>query len=66
MYETLMQWMILLRAFLVIFITFILLKTCNAVALKYLFLLVFSVGTKDPKIQLCDMKSGSRIQVLQG
>uniref|UniRef100_A0A674AIR4 DNA excision repair protein ERCC-8 n=1 Tax=Salmo trutta TaxID=8032 RepID=A0A674AIR4_SALTR len=27
---------------------------------------VFSVGTKDQKVQLCDLKSGSRIQVLQG
>ncbi|XP_040050837.1 DNA excision repair protein ERCC-8 isoform X2 [Gasterosteus aculeatus] len=27
---------------------------------------LIAVGTKDPKIHLCDLKSGSRIQVLQG
>ncbi|XP_067087079.1 DNA excision repair protein ERCC-8 isoform X1 [Osmerus mordax] len=27
---------------------------------------LIAVGTKDPKIQLCDLKSGSRIHVLQG
>ncbi|KAK3540419.1 hypothetical protein QTP70_030970 [Hemibagrus guttatus] len=27
---------------------------------------LIAVGTKDPKVQLCDLKSGSRIHVLQG
>ncbi|XP_016084410.1 DNA excision repair protein ERCC-8 isoform X1 [Sinocyclocheilus grahami] len=27
---------------------------------------VLAVGTKDPKVQLCDLKSGSRIHILQG
>ncbi|KAG5280707.1 hypothetical protein AALO_G00063110 [Alosa alosa] len=27
---------------------------------------LIAVGTKDPKVQLCDIKSGSRIHVLQG
>lgn len=34
--------------------------------LNYLSVSAFSVGTKNPKIQLCDLKSGSRIHVLQG
>lgn len=36
------------------------------VSLNYLFVFLFLVGTKNPKIQLCDLKSGSRIHVLQG
>ncbi|XP_022518350.2 DNA excision repair protein ERCC-8 isoform X2 [Astyanax mexicanus] len=27
---------------------------------------LIAVGTKDPKVQLCDLKSGSRIHILQG
>ncbi|KTF98444.1 hypothetical protein cypCar_00002104, partial [Cyprinus carpio] len=27
---------------------------------------VLAVGTKDPKVQLCDLKSGWRIHILQG
>uniref|UniRef100_A0A672JD54 DNA excision repair protein ERCC-8 n=1 Tax=Salarias fasciatus TaxID=181472 RepID=A0A672JD54_SALFA len=46
-------------------------KVWDTETLKWLFYVSlaqmrFAVGTKNPKIQLCDLKSGSRIHVLQG
>lgn len=43
-----------------------LLSVSIALLRKVFAVLCVSVGTKDPKVQLCDLKSGSRIHILQG
>ncbi|TNM89722.1 hypothetical protein fugu_003956 [Takifugu bimaculatus] len=40
--------------------------TCKAVCTVGSDCLCFAVGTKNPKIQLCDLRSGSKIHILQG